>query len=98
MSKQLSILILICCLALIAAGCAPAPDPAAEEPAPVMEEAAEEVIPTDTPLPPTEELEAEESEETEEPQIEEPAPLDPEAIPEGRTISEPAVLEEAADE
>ena len=40
----------------------------------------------------------EESEETEEPQIEEPAPLDPEAIPEGRTISEPAVLEEAADE
>lgn len=54
MSKQLSILILTCCLALIAAGCAPAPEPA-QEPVPVMEEeAVEEVIPTDTPLPPTE--------------------------------------------
>ncbi len=56
MSKHYSILILFCCLALVAVGCAPAPEPA-EEPAPVMEEevVVEEVIPTDTPLPPTEE-------------------------------------------
>lgn len=57
MSKQLSILMLLCCLALIASGCAPAPEPA-QEPVPLMEE----VIPTDTPLPPTEEPEAEEEE------------------------------------
>ena len=60
MSKQYSILILFCCLALVAVSCAPAPEPA-EELAPVMEEeVVEEVIPTDTPLPPTEEPEVEE--------------------------------------
>ena len=59
MSKQHSILILFCCLALVAVGCAPAPEPA-EEPVAVMEEeVAEEVIPTNTPLPPTEEPEVE---------------------------------------
>lgn len=58
MSKQLSILILICCLSLIVAGCAPTPE-LTQEPAPVMEE---EAIPADTPLPPTEEADAEESE------------------------------------
>ena len=84
MSKQLSILILLCCLALIAAGCAPAADPA-EDPAPVMEEeAVEEVIPTDTPLPPTEE--PEEEAEDEEPAMVEmtlisPAFAQDEAIP-----------------
>jgi Raf kinase inhibitor-like YbhB/YbcL family protein len=63
MSKQYSILILFCCLALVVVGCAPAPEPA-EEPALVMEEeAVEEVIPTDTPLPPTEEPVVEEEEE-----------------------------------
>jgi len=63
MSKQYSILILFCCLALVAVGCAPAPEPS-EEPAPVMEEVVvEEVIPTDTPLPPTEEPVAKEEEE-----------------------------------
>ncbi len=64
MSKHYLILILFCCLALVAVGCAPAPEPA-EEPAPVMEEevVVEEVIPTDTPLPPTEEPVAEEKEE-----------------------------------
>ena len=64
MSKQYSILILFCCLALVAVGCAPAPEPA-EEPAPVMEEevVVEEVFPTDTPLPPTEEPVAKEEEE-----------------------------------
>jgi len=66
MPKQLSILILICCLALFAASCAPAPKPA-EEPAPVMkEEAVEEVIPTNTPFPPTEEPESEEAVDEEE--------------------------------
>ena len=60
MTKKISILILICCLAVVLAGCAPAPEPA-EDPAPVMEEkAAEEMIPADTPLPPTEEPETEE--------------------------------------
>ncbi len=63
MSKQYSILILFCCLALVAVGCAPASEPA-EEPAPVNEEVVVvEVIPTDTPLPPTEEPVAEEEEE-----------------------------------
>jgi Raf kinase inhibitor-like YbhB/YbcL family protein len=63
MSKKLSILTLIWCLSLVFASCAPAPKPA-EEPAPLMEEkAVEEVIPADTPLPPTEEPVAEEEEE-----------------------------------
>lgn len=84
MSKQLSILILICCLALVSASCAPAPEPA-EEPAAVMEEeAVEEVIPTD--IPPTEEPETEETEEEEEPAMVEmtltsPAFAQDEAIP-----------------
>ena len=63
MSKQRSMLILICCLALILAGCAPAPEPA-EEPAPVLEEALEEAPPADTPLLPTEEIGEEEEEDT----------------------------------
>ena len=63
MSKQYSILILFCCLALVAVGCAPAPEPA-EEPALVMEEeVVKEAIPTDTPLPLTEKPEVEEEEE-----------------------------------
>ena len=63
MSKQYSILIMFCCLALVVVGCSPAPEPA-EEPALVMEEeVVEEVIPTDTPLSPTEEPEVEEEEE-----------------------------------
>ena len=85
MSKQLSILSMIVCLALIFSSCAPAPEPP-EEPAPVMEEeAAEEVIPTDTPLPPTEEPEAEEEEEEEPAMVEmtlsSPAFAQGEAIP-----------------
>jgi len=60
MSKQYLILILFCCLALVAVGCAPAPEPA-EEPTLVMkEDVVEEAIPTDTSLPPTEESEVEE--------------------------------------
>ncbi len=66
MSKQLSILILICCLSLVFAGCAPAPEPT-QEPAPVMEE---EAIPADTPLPSTEEPETEEVEEEESAMVE----------------------------
>jgi len=66
MSKKFLILILFCCLALVAVGCAPAPEPA-EEPEPVMEEeVVEEVVPTDTPLPPTEEPATAEAEEEEE--------------------------------
>lgn len=49
MSKQFPILILVCCLVLVFAGCAPAPEPA-EEPVPVMEEeAVEAVVPTEEP-------------------------------------------------
>ncbi|MCD6424505.1 MAG: YbhB/YbcL family Raf kinase inhibitor-like protein [Anaerolineales bacterium] len=85
MSKQLSILILTCCLALFAAGCAPAPEPA-QEPVPVMEEeAVEEVIPTDTSLPPTEEQKSEEADEEEPTMVEmtltSPAFAQDEAIP-----------------
>jgi phosphatidylethanolamine-binding protein (PEBP) family uncharacterized protein len=65
MSKSCSISILFCCLALIMAGCAPAPEPA-EDPEPVVvEEAAEEAILTDTPIPPTEEEKNEMEEEEE---------------------------------
>jgi len=86
MSKQFPSLILICCLVLVFAGCAPAPEPA-EEPAAVMEEeTVEEVIPTDTPIPPTEEPETEEADEEEEPAMVEmtltsPAFAQDEAIP-----------------
>jgi len=59
MSKPLTILILLCCLALTAASCAPAPEPAEELAPLVEEEVVEVVIPTDTPLPPTEEPEEE---------------------------------------
>ena len=85
MSKQLSILILTCCLSLVFAGCAPAPKPI-EEPAPIKEEdAVEEVIPSDTPLPPTEEPEAEEAKEEDPAMVEmtltSPAFAQDEAIP-----------------
>jgi len=86
MSKLHPIMILLCCLALILAGCAPAPEPA-EEPAPVLEEeAVAEVIPTNTPLPPTEEPEVVEEAEEEEPAMVEmtltsPAFNQDEAIP-----------------
>jgi Raf kinase inhibitor-like YbhB/YbcL family protein len=64
MPKHIISLILIGCLVILA-GCAPAPEPT-EPPEPAQEEAAvEEVIPTDTPLPPTEETEAEDTEEEE---------------------------------
>ena len=85
MSKPLSLLILFSCLALILASCAPAPEPP-EELVPLMEEeVVEQVIPTNTPLPPTEEPETEEVEE-EEPAVVEmsltsPAFKQDEAIP-----------------
>jgi Raf kinase inhibitor-like YbhB/YbcL family protein len=54
MSKQHSLLILVGCLALIFAGCAPAPE-SAEEPSPVLEgENIPDGITADTPLPATE--------------------------------------------
>ncbi len=81
MTKKISILILICCLAVVLAGCAPAPEPA-EDPAPVMEEkAAEEMIPADTPLPPTEEPETEEEPAMVEMTLTSPAFAEGEAIP-----------------
>ena len=63
MSKQLPILIFICCLALVFTACAPAPEPAEELPPVMAEEAAEELIPDETPLPPTEEPETADEEE-----------------------------------
>lgn len=63
MSRKTIFVCLFCVLLILLAGCAPAPD-APEEPAAVVEESVEEeVIPTDTPLPPTveEEEEAEEA-------------------------------------
>ena len=69
MSKQFPILILVCCLALVFAGCAPAPEPA-EEPVAVMEEEAVEAVdPIDTPLPPTEEPKEDEADTEEEPAV-----------------------------
>jgi Raf kinase inhibitor-like YbhB/YbcL family protein len=50
MSKQTTLFMILFAILLILAGCAPAPD-APEEPAAVVEEAAEVVIPTETPLP-----------------------------------------------
>jgi hypothetical protein len=58
MSKQTTLLIILCAILMVLASCAPAPD-APEEPAAVIEEAAEVVIPTDTPLPPAEDSEEE---------------------------------------
>ncbi len=58
MSKQTTLLMILGALFMVLAGCAPAPD-APEEPAAVVEEAAEVVIPTDTPLPPAEDTEKE---------------------------------------
>lgn len=58
MSKKTTLLMILCALLLVLAGCAPAPD-APEEPAAVVQEAAEAVTPTDTPLPPAEEAEEE---------------------------------------
>ncbi len=56
MSKHFFILIMVCGLLLGLTGCASAPEPG-EDPVPVMEEeaAAEEAIPANTPLPPTDE-------------------------------------------
>ncbi len=62
MSKKLTVLILISSLVLVLASCATPADPP-EDPEPVaVEEAAEEVVPTDTSPPPTEEPEVEEEE------------------------------------
>ncbi len=58
MYKQTTLLMILCALLMVLAGCAPAPD-APEEPAAVIEEAAEVIIPTDTPLPPAEDSEEE---------------------------------------
>ena len=85
MPKKTTLLLFFCVILLFLAGCAPAPD-APEEPASVVEEAAEVVIPTDTPLPPTEETEAEaaseaEGEVTMQMSLTSPAFNDGEAIP-----------------
>ena len=62
MSKKLTFLILISSLVLALASCATPADSPEDPPPPAIEESAEEIIPTDTPLPPTEEPEAEEEE------------------------------------
>ena len=62
MPKQTTLLIILCALILMLAGCVPAPD-APEEPAAVgMEEAAQEAAPVDTPLPPAEDSEEKDAE------------------------------------
>ena len=85
MSKKTTLLMILCALLLVLAGCAPAPD-APEEPAAVVEEVAEVIIPTNTPLPPTEEAEEEtdagaEGEITMQMSLTSPAFNDGEAIP-----------------
>jgi len=65
MPKQITYLILVCCLLIALTGCATPPEPA-EVSAPAVEEAVEEEpLPTDTTIPPTE------ASDTEEPDAEE---------------------------
>ena len=79
MSKKTTLLIILCAILMVLASCAPAPD-APEEPAAVIEEVAEAVIPTDTPLPPAEDSE-EEGEITMQMSLTSPAFNEGEAIP-----------------
>jgi len=79
MSKKTTLLIILCAILMVLASCAPAPD-APEEPAAVIEEVAEAVIPTDTPLPPAEDSE-EEGETTMQMSLTSPAFNEGEAIP-----------------
>ena len=82
MSKKLTVLILISSLVLVLASCATPADPPEDPAAPVVEEASEEIIPTDTALPPTEEPEVEEEESPmAEMKISSPAFAQEEAIP-----------------
>jgi Raf kinase inhibitor-like YbhB/YbcL family protein len=79
MSKLTTFLIILCAVLLGLVGCAPAPD-APEELAAAVEEAADELIPTNTPLPPAEDTEAE-GETTMQMSLTSPAFNDGEGIP-----------------
>jgi Raf kinase inhibitor-like YbhB/YbcL family protein len=65
MSKQLSKLILICCLVLAFAGCTPAPDPAQLPQAVQEEEPSQEANPTEPTLPPSGQSETDDIQEEE---------------------------------